>query len=68
MAKKIKLSDAARDLNISSQELIAFFAAKGDTKKKPASQLTEDEMNAILEHQTKLHEAENFNDYFSSND
>ncbi|MDE5764134.1 MAG: translation initiation factor IF-2 [Ruminococcus sp.] len=68
MAKKIKLSDAAKDLNISSQELIEFFASKGDTKKKPASPLTEDEMNAVLEHQTKLHEADNFNDYFASKD
>ena len=33
MAKKIKLSDAAKDINISSKELVEFFASKGDTKK-----------------------------------
>ena len=50
MAKKIKLSDAAKDLEISSQELVDFFAEKGDNKKKPASALTEDEMDLVLEH------------------
>ena len=34
MAKKIKLSEAAKDLNVPAQELIDFFAAKGDNKKK----------------------------------
>ena len=66
MAKKIKLSDAAKDLNVSSQELIDLFAEKGDTKKKAATSLTEDEMNTILEHYTKLHEVKNFDEYFAS--
>ena len=66
MAKKIKLSDAAKDLNISSQEIIDFFAEKGDNKKKPASILTEKEMNLLLEHQTKKNEVKSFDDYFAS--
>lgn len=66
MAKKIKLSDAAKDLNVSSQELVDFFASKGDNKKKPSSSLSEDEMNAVLEHQTKLHEVKDLNEYFAS--
>ncbi len=66
MAKKIKLSDAAKDLNVSSQELVDFFASKGDSKKKPSSSLSEDEMNALLEHQTKLHEVKDLNEYFAS--
>ena len=33
MAKKIKLSEAAKDLNIPAQELIGYFTEKGDTKK-----------------------------------
>ena len=28
MAKKIKLSDAAKDLNVSSQEILSYFAEK----------------------------------------
>lgn len=66
MAKKIKLSDAAKDLNISSQEIIDFFAKKGDNKKKPSSVLTEKEMNVILEYQTKKNEVKSFDDYFAS--
>ena len=66
MAKKIKLSDAAKDLNISSKELVDFFASKGDTKKKPSSSLNEDEMNAVLEHHTKLHEVKNLDEYFNT--
>ena len=56
MAKKIKLSDAAKDLNVASQDIIDFFAGKGDTKKKASTGLTEDEMNVVLEHYTKLNE------------
>ncbi|MDE7098025.1 MAG: translation initiation factor IF-2 N-terminal domain-containing protein, partial [Ruminococcus sp.] len=53
MAKKIKLIDMAKDLNISSQRIIDFFAEKGDNKKKAASVLTETELNIFLEYYTK---------------
>jgi translation initiation factor IF-2 len=67
MAKKIKLSDAAKDLNITSQELIDFFTEKGDNKKRAASStLTEEEMNTVLEHYTKANEVKDFNEYFAS--
>ena len=66
MAKKIKLSDAAKDLNIPSQELINYFADNGDTKKKAGSALSEDEMNLVLEHYSKLHEVSSFDEYFAS--
>ncbi len=66
MTKKIKLSDAAKDLNVSAQELIEFFAQKGDNKKKTGSGLNEDEMNLLLEHYSKLHEVESFDEYFAS--
>ena len=68
MAKKIKLSDAAKDLNIPSQELIDLFAEKGDNKKKAASALTEDEMDLILETYTKANEVKNLDEYFASKD
>ena len=66
MAKKIKLSDAAKDLNVASQDIIDFFAGKGDTKKKASTGLTEDEMNVVLEHYTKLNEVKSFDEYFAS--
>lgn len=66
MAKKIKLSDAAKDLSVTSQEIIHYFADKGDTKKKSGSSLTEDEMNLLLEHYTKVNEVDSFEAYFAS--
>ena len=66
MAKKIKLSDAAKDLSVSSQDIIEYFANKGDTKKKSGSSLNEDEMNELLEHYTKLNEVKSFAEYFAS--
>lgn len=66
MAKKIKLSDAAKDLNIPAQDIVDFFIAKGDTKKKAASSLNEDEMNLVLENWTKLNEVKDLDAYFAS--
>lgn len=66
MAKKIKISDAAKDLNISAQKIVDFFAAKGDTKKKTSSGLTEEEMNCLLENHTKANEVSSFDEYFAS--
>lgn len=34
MAKKIKLSEAAKDLNIPAQELIGYFTEKGRYQEK----------------------------------
>lgn len=66
MTKKIKLSDAAKDFNVPAQEIIDFFAEKGDNKKKTSTGLTQEEMNLLLEHYTKLHEVKSFDEYFSS--
>lgn len=66
MIKKIKLSEAARDFNVPAQELIDFFAARGDSKKKTSTGLNDDEMNVLLEHYSKLHEVKSFDDYFAS--
>lgn len=67
MAKKIKLSDAAKDLNISSQEIIDFFTEKGDNKKKTGSSLSEEEMDSLLEHYTKdRYSVSSLDEYFNS--
>ncbi len=66
MAKKIKISDAAKDLGVSAQEIIDIFAKNGDTKKKTGSSLTEDEMNYLLEQHTKANEVKTLDDYFAS--
>lgn len=66
MAKKIKLSDAARDMGVSPQEIIEFFAARGDNKKKTGTALTENDMDILLEHYTKINEVKSFDEYFAS--
>ena len=67
MARKIKLSDAAKDLNVTSQEIIDFFAERGVNKKKAGSSaLSEEDMNVLLEHYSKKHEVKNFGEYFAS--
>lgn len=66
MMKKIKISDAARDLKVPAQEIVDFFAEKGDNKKKASTGLTQEEMNLVLEHYTKLHQVSSFDDYFAS--
>ena len=66
MTKKIKLSEAARDLNVSVQDIIAFFSEHGDTKKKTGSSISTDEMNILLEHYSQTHQVENFDEYFAS--
>ena len=65
MTKKIKLSDAAKNLNVPPQELIDFFAENGDNK-KASTGLSSDEMNLVLEHYTKMHEVKSFDEYFAS--
>jgi len=66
MMKKIKLSDAAKDLSVSAQDLIGYFAGKGDTKKKAGSNVTEEEMNLLLEHYSQTNTVSNFDGYFAT--
>ncbi len=64
MTKKRKLSDVAKDMRIDAAELIAFYS--GDQKKKAGSGLTDEEVNAALEHFTQKSQAENFDEYFKT--
>lgn len=66
MTKKLKISDAAKDFNVSVQEIIDFFAAKDNKKRNASSTLNEAEMNLLLEHYTKKHEVKNFGEYYQS--
>ncbi len=66
MTKKIKISDASKDFNVSVQEIVDFFATKDNKKRSASSSLNEAEMNLLLEHYTKKHEVKNFNDYYGS--
>ncbi len=66
MAKKIKLSDAAKDLQMPVQELAEFFEGHGDGKKKSGSSITEQEMNLALEFFSQKHHVESFDAYFAT--
>ncbi|MBQ8687945.1 MAG: translation initiation factor IF-2 [Ruminococcus sp.] len=68
MTKKRKLSDVAKDLQLETAELIAFYESRNpeEQKKKSGSGLTEEEINAALEHYTQKQQAENFDDYFAT--
>ena len=70
MTKKVKLSDVARDLQISTQELIGFYQerdANGNTK-KGVTGLTPEEINLALEYYSQKSQVESLDAYFASKD
>ena len=68
MTKKLKLSDLARDLHISTQELVGFYEQRdaNGIKKKGVTGLTQEEINLALEHYSQKTQVENFEGYFAS--
>ncbi|WP_295217468.1 translation initiation factor IF-2 [Ruminococcus sp.] len=70
MTKKVKLSDVARDLQIPTQELIAFYQERDadGVKKKGVTGLTPEEINLALEYYSQKSQVENFDAYFASKD
>ena len=70
MTKKVKLSDVARDLQISTQELIGFYQerdANGNTK-KGVTGLTPEEIKLALEYYSQKSQVESLDAYFASKD
>ena len=65
---KTKLSEAAKDLKLDSQELIDLLEKYDEQKRKTTTALTEDEMNYILEYYTQNNQVDSFNEYFESKD
>ena len=66
----MKLSDVARDLQISTQELIGFYQerdANGNTK-KGVTGLTPEEINLALEYYSQKSQVESLDAYFASKD
>ena len=66
MAKKIKLTDAARDLQISPKELVSFLEERLGEKKTTSSSITEREFNLMLEFYSQKVNVNSFDDYFAS--
>ncbi len=65
---KIKLSEVAKDLKLTNQQLIDFILEKLGTVKKTAASLNEDELNYILEHFSQNNQVDSFDSYFRMRD
>ncbi len=67
MAKKIKISDLAKDLGVSGNdiaEMLEGISQQGETKRKNASVLTEEEINLVLENYTQQNQVTKLDAYF----
>ncbi|MBE6841295.1 MAG: translation initiation factor IF-2 [Ruminococcus sp.] len=63
-AKKTKISDLAKDLNVKANDIAELLEGVSDSKKKPSSVLADEEINMVLEHYTQLNQVANFDAYF----
>ncbi len=63
---KIKITEMAKDLGITGQQLSDFLKEKLDISKKPAASLETDEVNYILEHFSQNNQVKSFDEYFAT--
>ncbi len=63
--KKYKLSDVAKDLNVSVNELTELLLKCDTTPKKPTVALTDGELDFVFNHYTQKNQVKNFNEYFA---
>ena len=63
---KIKISDLAKDLNMTSKELVAFIETALGTEKKTAGSVDENEFGIIIEKLTKKNSVKSFDEYFAT--
>ena len=63
---KIRLSEVAKDLNVTNKEVTDVLKNRLNTVKKPAGILNEEELNIIFEHFTQNNSVKNFDEYFAS--
>ena len=64
MLKKIKISDLAKDLGVSGNDIAELMGEFSEAKKKPSSTLTEEEINLVLEHFTQQNQVASLDAYF----
>ena len=63
---KIKISDLAKDLNMTSKELVAFIETALGSEKKTAGSVDEVEFGIIIEKLTKKNSVKSFDEYFAT--
>ena len=66
MTVKYKVSDFAKDLNISAKKVLDELAAMGSTGKKNSSTLEENELNYLLEKFSKDNSVKNLDEFLNS--
>ena len=66
MTVKYKVSDFAKDLNVSAKKVLDELAAMGSTGKKNSSTLEENELNYLLEKFSKDNSVASLDEYLSS--
>ena len=64
--QKTKIKDAAKDLNLTANDIVDIVKEKTGTEKKPAASITETEMNLVLEHITQNNQVKSFDAYFAA--
>lgn len=62
---KRKISEVAKDLGITSQELIDFVEKNFNEVKKPSASVEAEQLNIILEYYTQQNQVETFDGYFA---
>ena len=60
---KYRLSEVAKDLNVSNKEVTDVLKSRLNVVKKPATVLTEEELNVIFEHFTQASAVPGFDAY-----
>lgn len=64
---KYKLNELAKDLKLSSAQVIECLEKYTGETKKTVSSLNAEEVSIVLEHFTQGNQVENFNEYFAAN-
>ncbi len=65
MMDKYRVHEVAKDLGVPSKDVVDLLAKYFETPKKHMTALTEQELDVIFEHYTKLTEKPNFEEYFA---
>ena len=65
--KKYKLNELAKDLKLTSAELVECLEALGGERKKTVSALTPEEGSYVFDYFTQKNQSDNFDDFFANN-
>lgn len=64
--QKCKIKDAAKDLDLTPNDIIAIVKEHTGAEKKPSASITTSEMNIVLEHISQQNQVASFDEYFAT--